>query len=137
YVAFAMAALHPSMANVFDPRPLSIALLGPVRYVLLGAAMLVGPALLVFQEGDSGSLTWVVAAATAVLSVLVLTRLAGVVGHLDKDIQRRAILEEQLSFQALHDPLTNLKNRRGFMKAVSVAIATGTPTGVLFLDLDD
>jgi diguanylate cyclase (GGDEF)-like protein len=136
YTAFAMSALHPSMAEVFDPRPLPITLLGPIRYVLLGAAMLVGPALLVVQE-NGGSLTWVVACATAVLSVLVLTRLAGVVGHLDKDIQRRAILEEQLSFQALHDPLTNLSNRRGFMKAVSVAIATGTPTGVLFLDLDD
>jgi diguanylate cyclase (GGDEF)-like protein len=137
YTAFAMSALHPSMAEVFDPRPLPITLLGPIRYVLLGAAMLVGPVLLVVQQEDAASLTWVVAFATAVLSVLVLTRLAGVVGHLDKDIQRRAILEEQLSFQALHDPLTNLKNRRGFMKAVSVAIATGTPTGVLFLDLDD
>ena len=137
YTAFAMAALHPSMAKVFDPKPLPIALLGPVRYVLLGAAMLVGPALLVIQEGDSGSLTWVVAAATAVLSVLVLTRLAGVVGHLDRDIQRRAILEEQLSFQAFHDPLTNLANRRAFMNAVGKAIGSGTTTGVLFLDLDD
>ncbi|HTK45862.1 MAG TPA: GGDEF domain-containing protein [Patescibacteria group bacterium] len=137
YTAFAMAALHPSMAEVFDPRPLPIALLGPVRYVLLGAAMLVGPALLVIQQENAGTLTWVVACATAVLSVLVLTRLAGVVGHLDKDIQRRAILEEQLSFQALHDPLTNLTNRRGFMKAVASAIGTGASTGVLFLDLDD
>jgi diguanylate cyclase (GGDEF)-like protein len=125
------------MAKVFDPKPLPIALLGPVRYVLLGAAMLVGPALLVIQEGDSGSLTWVVAAATAVLSVLVLTRLAGVVGHLDRDIQRRAILEEQLSFQAFHDPLTNLANRRAFMNAVGKAIGSGATTGVLFLDLDD
>ncbi len=137
YTAFAMSALHPSMADVFDPRPLPIALLGPVRYVLLGAAMLVGPALLLIQSENAGSLTWVVAFATAVLSVLVLTRLAGVVGHLDKDIQRRALLEEQLSFQALHDPLTNLTNRRGFMKSVATAIGSGTPTGVLFLDLDD
>jgi diguanylate cyclase len=137
YTAFAMSALHPSMAVVFDPRPLPIALLGPIRYVLLGAAMLVGPVLLVIEEESAGGLTWVVALATAVLSVLVLARLAGVVGHLDKDIQRRAILEEQLSFQALHDPLTNLTNRRGFMKAVSAAIASGTPTAVMFLDVDD
>jgi diguanylate cyclase (GGDEF)-like protein len=137
YTAFAMSALHPSMAEVFDPRPLPIALLGPIRYVLLGAAMLVGPMLLLIEHENAGSLTWVVALATAVLSVLVLARLAGVVGHLDKDIQRRALLEEQLSFQALHDPLTNLTNRRGFMKAVAAAIASGSPTGVLFLDLDD
>jgi diguanylate cyclase (GGDEF)-like protein len=137
YTAFAMAAAHPSMAQVFDPEPLPITLLGPIRYLLLGAAMLVGPALLVIQDGSAGGLTWVVAAATAVLSVLVLARLAGVVGHLDQDIQRRAILEEQLSFQAFHDPLTNLANRRAFMAAVAKSIASGATTGVLFLDLDD
>ena len=137
YTAFAMSALHPSMGEVFDPRPLPIALLGPIRYVLLGAAMLVGPVLLVIQEENAGSLTWVVALATAVLSVLVLTRLAGVVGHLDRDIQRRAILEEQLSYQAFHDPLTGLANRRRFIEAVREAIKAGTGGAVLFLDLDD
>jgi diguanylate cyclase (GGDEF)-like protein len=137
YTAFAMSAVHPSMAELFDPRPLPITLLGPVRYLLLGAAMLVGPGLLVIQQENAGSLTWVVAAASAVLSVLVLTRLAGVVGHLDRDIARRAILEEQLSFQAFHDPLTNLANRRAFIDAVGKAIRSGATTGVLFLDLDD
>lgn len=137
YTAFAMAAVHPSMAELFDPRPLPIALLGPIRYVLLGAAMLVGPVLLVVRQENAGSLTWVVAAATAVLSVLVLMRLAAVVRHLDNDIRRRAVLEEQLSFQAFHDPLTNLANRRAFMEAVRKAVATGATTGVLFLDLDD
>ena len=137
YTAFAMSALHPSMAGVFDPRPLSIALLGPIRYLLLGLAMLVGPALLVIHQESPSDLTWVVAAATAVLSVLVLTRLAGVVRHLDRDIKRRAVLEEQLSYQAFHDSLTNLANRRGFMDAVGKAIATGSGTAVLFLDLDD
>jgi diguanylate cyclase (GGDEF)-like protein len=137
YTTFAMSALHPSMAEVFDPRPLDITLLGPIRYLLLGAAMLVGPALLVIQEESAGGLTWVVALGTAVLSVLVLTRLAGVVGHLDRDIRRRAILEEQLSYQAFHDPLTGLANRRRFIEAVREAIAAGTGGAVLFLDLDD
>jgi diguanylate cyclase (GGDEF)-like protein len=99
--------------------------------------MLVGPALLVIQEESAGGLTWVVALGTAVLSVLVLTRLAGVVGHLDRDIRRRAILEEQLSYQAFHDPLTGLANRRRFIEAVREAIAAGTGGAVLFLDLDD
>ena len=137
YTVFAMSALHPSMAEVFDPRPLPITLLGPIRYVLLAAAMLVGPALLVIQEEHAGSLSWVVALATAVLSVLVLTRLAGVVGHLDRDIRRRAILEEQLSYQAFHDPLTGLANRRRFIETVRETIKAGTGGAVLFLDLDD
>jgi len=137
YTAFAISALHPSMAEVFDPRPLPITLLGPIRYVLLGAAMLVGPALLVIEQEHAGSLTWVVAIATAVLSVLVLTRLAGVVGHLDRDIRRRTVLEEQLSYQAFHDSLTGLANRRRFIEAVREAIRAGTGGAVLFLDLDD
>ena len=79
----------------------------------------------------------VVAVATAVLSVLVLVRLAGIVGHLARDIERRTVLEAQLSYQAFHDPLTGLANRRRFIEAVSDAIATKTGTAVLFIDLDD
>ena len=46
------------------------------------------------------------------------TRLAGMVGHLARDIERRAVLEAQLSYQAFHDPLTGLANRRRFIEAV-------------------
>ena len=47
------------------------------------------------------------------------------------------MLEAQLSFQAFHDPLTGLANRRRFIAEVADSIASGTGTGVLFLDLDD
>jgi diguanylate cyclase (GGDEF)-like protein len=137
YAIFAAAALHPTMAGVFDPRPISVALLGPFRLALLGFAMLVGPALLVAQQGGADSVVLVVAAATAVLSILVLTRLAGMVGHLAKDVERRAVLEAQLSYQAFHDSLTGLANRRRFIGEVGESIAAADGTAVLFLDLDD
>ena len=137
YVVFGMAAMHPTMAVVFDPRPVTVALLGPVRILLLGAAMLVGPVLLAIGHAGADSIILVVAAASAVLSVLVLVRLAGMVGHLSKDIERRTVLEAQLSYQAFHDPLTGLANRRRFIEAVGQSIAAGTGTAVLFVDLDD
>jgi diguanylate cyclase (GGDEF)-like protein len=91
----------------------------------------------VVQQSGADSIVLVVAAATAVLSILVLTRLAGMVGHLAKDIERRAVLEAQLSYQAFHDPLTGLANRRRFIEDVGEAIAAADGTAVLFLDLDD
>ena len=137
YILFGAAALHPTMAGVFDPRPIAVALLGPIRLALLGGAMLVGPVLLAIGQTGADSLVFVVGGATAVVSILVLTRLAGMVGHLESDIERRTVLEAQLSYQAFHDPLTGLANRRRFIEAVGASIAARTGTAVLFLDLDD
>ena len=58
-----------------------------------------------------------------------------------RDISERKALEEQLSHQALHDPLTGLANRALFADRVEHALARrdGRHKGVavLFLDLDD
>ena len=137
YTVFAAAALHPTMAGIFDPRPIPVALLGPIRLALLAGAMLVGPALLALEQSSGDLFMFVVAGSTAVVSILVLVRLAGMVGHLARDIERRSVLEAQLSYQAFHDPLTGLANRRRFIDAVGDSIAAGEGTAVLFLDLDD
>ncbi|HEY9016611.1 MAG TPA: EAL domain-containing protein, partial [Gemmatimonadales bacterium] len=58
-----------------------------------------------------------------------------------RDVSERRRLEEQLTHQAFHDPLTGLANRALFRDRVSHAIALaerrGTPVTVLYLDLDD
>jgi diguanylate cyclase (GGDEF)-like protein/PAS domain S-box-containing protein len=58
-----------------------------------------------------------------------------------RDVSDRRRLEEQLTHQAFHDPLTGLANRALFRDRVSHALALaqrrGTPVTVLFLDLDD
>jgi diguanylate cyclase (GGDEF)-like protein len=82
----------------------------------------------------------VIAAGTALLSLLVLARLVGLVGLLSRDVAQRRALEAQLSYQAFHDPLTGLTNRRRFMESTATALAERSRPGsvaALFLDLDD
>ena len=58
-----------------------------------------------------------------------------------RDVGEREQLEQQLRRQAFHDPLTGLPNRALFMERLRAAEALeqrdGTPSTVLFLDLDD
>ena len=139
YVLFGATALHPSMRRLTEPHPVPVTWLGPVRLLGLAAAMITGPILLVIGPGAEGGL-FVVAAGTAVLSLLVLARLVGLVKLLANDVAQRRALEAQFSFQAHHDPLTGLTNRRRFMEATQAALqarsAPGT-TAALFIDLDD
>jgi diguanylate cyclase (GGDEF)-like protein len=56
------------------------------------------------------------------------------------DITQRRASVEQLTFLALHDPLTGLANRRLLLDRLTVALARATRSGrmvaVLYLDLD-
>jgi diguanylate cyclase (GGDEF)-like protein/PAS domain S-box-containing protein len=58
-----------------------------------------------------------------------------------RDVTARVMLEEQLTHQALHDPLTGLANRRLFADRLSHALLSRPggqrPLVVLFCDLDD
>jgi diguanylate cyclase (GGDEF)-like protein len=139
YGSIGAAALHPSMAALFQPRPVAVTLLGPVRLAFLAAAMLTGPALLIYGQADPDLGLRVIAIGTVILSVLVIGRLSGLVRLLTADIDKRRVLEAQLSFQATHDPLTHLANRRLFVKRAEERLAAqpAGPIAVLFLDLDD
>jgi signal transduction histidine kinase len=80
YVFWGAAALEPSVARVrrIDRRRLP-RLTGP-RLVVLGVALLVGPALAVFEQlRDGDTQPYVIAAVTAAIAMLVLVRLADVV----------------------------------------------------------
>jgi len=58
-----------------------------------------------------------------------------------RDITERKVLEEQLRHQAFHDGLTGLANRSLFRDRLGHALIRagrgGSPTAVLYLDLDD
>jgi diguanylate cyclase (GGDEF)-like protein/PAS domain S-box-containing protein len=58
-----------------------------------------------------------------------------------RDVTERRLTEEQVEYQAYHDPLTNLPNRVLFRDRIGVALAHARrlrePVAVLFLDLDD
>jgi len=139
YLLFGASALDPSMRRLTDPHPVPVTWLGPVRLLCLAAAMLTGPVLLTMGPEAGGGLA-VVAIGTGILSLLVLARLVGLVGLLARDVTQRRVLEAQLSFQAFHDPLTGLTNRRRFIEATERALAERSTPGTvaaLFLDIDD
>jgi len=58
-----------------------------------------------------------------------------------RDVTDRRLLEEQLSHQAFHDPLTSLPNRALFKDRLEHTLASrdnaGAPIWILFLDLDE
>jgi diguanylate cyclase (GGDEF)-like protein/PAS domain S-box-containing protein len=58
-----------------------------------------------------------------------------------RDIARRRAMEEQIEWQAAHDPLTGLANRRLVLERISSAMEragrSGAPLAVLLVDLDE
>jgi diguanylate cyclase (GGDEF)-like protein len=139
YLLFGAAVAHPSMRRLTDPHPVVVTWLGPFRLVSLAVAMITGPLLVTIGPNATDGLA-VIAAGTALLSLLVLLRLVGLVGLLERDVAARRVLEAKLSFQAFHDPLTGLANRRRFVERAEVALAGRSRPGTvaaLFLDLDD
>jgi predicted signal transduction protein with EAL and GGDEF domain len=58
-----------------------------------------------------------------------------------RDVTERKLLEQQLRYQALHDPLTKLANRTRFTDRLEHAllrsVRSGTRVAVLFMDLDN
>jgi diguanylate cyclase (GGDEF)-like protein len=139
YLTFGAAVAHPSMRRLTDPHPVAVTWLGPIRLIGLAAAMLTGPLLVtVGPDADTGLV--VIALGSALLSLLVLVRMAGLVGLLERDVAARRALEARLSFQAYHDSLTGLANRRRFVDQTESALADRPEPGTLaalFLDLDD
>ncbi len=139
YILFGTAVLHPSMRRLTDPSPVAVTWLGPVRMICLAAAMITGPLLVTIGPDADGGLA-VIAAGTALLSLLVLARLYGLVRILARDVAKRRALETQLSYQAFHDPLTGLANRRRFVEQADAALGGRSRVGgiaALFVDLDD
>lgn len=68
-------------------------------------------------------------AIAALFVILTLVRLSNFVRH------RRAI-EHELSWRASHDDLTKLPNRAAFERAVRAALADGSASALMFVDLD-
>ncbi len=54
-----------------------------------------------------------------------------------EDVSRQRTLQDRLLYQALHDPMTELPNRRLFFERLDAALAAGNGgVGVCYLDLD-
>ncbi|HXH38835.1 MAG TPA: PAS domain S-box protein, partial [Thermoanaerobaculia bacterium] len=98
-----------------------------------------GPTTFAYRvEKKDGSLVWFETTSRSVRD-LVTGKLREIVG-VSRDVTERKKVEEQIEYQAYHDALTGLPNRRLFRDRLTVALAHARrmkhPLAVMFLDLD-
>ncbi|MEA2621887.1 MAG: hypothetical protein QOH61_797 [Chloroflexota bacterium] len=138
YALWGAAALHPSVGNPIRQSAVP-AVLTRRRLALLAATAAIGPALIAAHETLVIRVDPMpVAVLSGVMFVLIVVRLAGIVHGQQLLLEERSRLQNTLRRQAVEDPLTELPNRRGFLEAVSTAVALDPlGTAVLFIDLDD
>lgn len=142
YVLFAAAALHPSAERVGSVGA-TAETLSHRRVLLLWVTVVTTTALAVvaaYPTADaSPQLTYthvaVGAGATLLMATLVLWRLALAATALSEALAERGSLQQQLEFEASHDALTGLANRRRFTE-VSQREASRPDAAVVFIDLD-
>ncbi len=91
YLLWGAAALHPSMRALEDPRPDPITRLTRVRLTLLGGACLISPGIRFAQALHNPDLL-VLIVASAVLFLLVVTRMAGLVRQEARVVSRERAL---------------------------------------------
>jgi diguanylate cyclase (GGDEF)-like protein/PAS domain S-box-containing protein len=99
YALTAAAALHPSAALLSEPAPVPSERISRGRLALLAAAALLAPAVTVqFSRAASGahaSVFLVAGGASAVLSLLVIGRMAGLLGALQRSMAQVADLQRE------------------------------------------
>jgi diguanylate cyclase len=141
---YGAALLHPSTAEVTVPAPARSGRGNPLlRTVLLGIAVLIGPALLGIEAWRDHS---VVADADAIalgcvtIFVLVVIRMQVLVTTVHSQTVVLSEQAAQLEILAQRDSLTGLANRRSWDTALQAgldqAARTGLPATVAIIDLD-
>jgi len=91
YLLWGAAALHPSMRALEEPASGSRPRLTTVRLALLGGACLISPSIRFFQAFDNADIL-VLIVASAVLFLLVVTRMAGLVRQEERIVSRERTL---------------------------------------------
>jgi PAS domain S-box-containing protein len=138
YAAWGAAALHPSMARLTTPAPLRPGGLELRRAVLLAVSLAIPPAVLVV-EAVSGAVPdgIVIAAVSALMSALIITRLANALTQ-----YHRAVAREQ-ALRQVSGRLVSSVSRGEVSLAVRQAVGTLVPRGqphaavIAVYDLDE
>jgi len=93
YLLWGTAALHPSMLTLEEPATDSRLRLTNVRLLLLGGACLIAPAIRFFQDFQNPDVL-VIIIGSALLFLLVVTRMAGLVRREERAVARERTLRE-------------------------------------------
>jgi diguanylate cyclase (GGDEF)-like protein len=134
YVLFGAAALHPSMRAVAQQAAARNVRLSAAQLVALAGASLIAPGLLAAEVARHEVVDgFAIAAGSVVLFLLVVTRMAQLLGQVDGQARR---LQQLVRI----DDLTGLPNRRALATALPAALElarrTGRPLTLAVLDLD-
>ncbi|ROP42785.1 diguanylate cyclase (GGDEF)-like protein [Pseudokineococcus lusitanus] len=151
YTLLGAAALHPSMRELSDPdhpdrpadagAPTATSPLSRRRLTVLAGAVALAPVTMAVQHLLGAPFdVWALVVSSLGLFGLVVARLATVVGQVVRYSAQRDALRGDLAHAAAHDPLTQLANRGQILEDVAAAlhraVRSGTPVGLLFVDLD-
>lgn len=132
YPLFAAAVWHPS-ARVEPQSRAASAELSRRRLLLLGAAAMTVPAVILLTAGTNAELVRIAAVGSILLFLLVMHRMAGLM----RRCQQQA---EQLASLSRTDPLTGAANRRHLehelVREIARAERLHTVLSLAFLDLD-
>ncbi|GAA1883373.1 putative bifunctional diguanylate cyclase/phosphodiesterase [Lapillicoccus jejuensis] len=141
YVLWGTATLHPSMARLSSRSDAPAPSMSARRIVVLGASVLVPPALLAFEAVRDGDFDiWAFVASSTAMFVLVVLRLTLAIRAASRAIRVGEDLSDHLAHQAAHDSLTRLTSRARALELLDTALqrsaGQGTGVAVLFVDLD-
>lgn len=133
YLCAAATALHPSMTQLSRPRLVEHAPISRVRVALVAVALLI-PALLTVRQNQAGG------ADRIALFVLITGLTTAAVLRLVQTMHTAHRSQQRLAYQASHDSLTGLPNRRAMEEQLSRLLSKATVTeanvALLYLDLD-
>ena len=133
YLSLGGAALHPSARSLLRPAASGPGGTSRLPVGLLGGSMVLIPVVggipQLFGAPADGLLLTI---APLIMVPLVLARIGQLIGQRARD-------QRELAYQATHDDLTGLVNRRHLFAVVTQAAARrpGGPAAVLYCDLDD
>ncbi len=141
YVIWGAAALHPSVHDLALPVLRSAARFRRRRLVAMTLATLIAPGILAVEHlADLRLDVIAVILGSVLMFLLVVARMWLAIDQITESNAELRRLQDELAFQAAHDPLTGLPNRAEAARLVHRALARARRTGrivaLLFIDLD-